>query len=441
MAFARRKSVKAGKTSTPAKPGVATEATPRVVNKDVRHAFTKAAKNSWSGSLEIVDRTHGCLAYVYFHEGDVYSVQVDGYRANIAARLVTAGVITPVQADHARTVEATTTWLVENGLVDVDNIGALHQEYLLATLAAVMELPKVKIKMHKGATTSALCTMPLTVEALSETLDLRHSRYMGTSEMLSPEGNPGTLVLEDAGAELPSDVNIPEIRVFRDKVAPGRTIDDIAGASGLTRAEAVHLAWMLVSAGVVSVLGHGTGGVDPHQWTVPEQFGSRALEAAPERKPVVAAAPTPAPAQSAAPTVAPIPTRVPAAVAAAVAHDGEPTFDEQGIVSESVEQPVVARVGAPVAPSAPADVPAADASPAPVAAATATVAAEMAPALVVSESALSSPDQVPLVAALVGDLKRDLVNAQQAQQNATALVVQLNSRLERLEVSLMQHAN
>ncbi len=437
MAFARRKSARAGKTSTPSKPGVATEATPRVVNEDVRHAFTKAAKNSWSGSLEIVDRTHGCTAYVYFHEGGVYSVQVDGYRANIAARLVTAGVITPVQADHARTVEATTTWLVENGLVDVDSIGALHQEYLLATLAAVMELPKVKIKMHKGATTSALCTMPLSVAALSETLDLRHSRYMGTSEMLSPEGNPGTLVLEDAGAELPSDVNIPEIRVFRGKVAPGRTIDDIAGASGLTRAEAVHLAWMLVSAGVVSVLGHGTGGVDPHQWTVPEQFGSRALEAAPELKPVVAAAPTPAPAEPAAPTVAPIPTPVPAAVAAAVAYDGETTFDEQGIFSESVEQPVVARVGAPVAPSAPADVPAADASPAPVAAAT----AEMAPAPVVSESALSSPDQVPLVAALVGDLKRDLGNAQQAQQNATALVVQLNSRLERLEASLMQHAS
>ena len=65
----------------------------------------------------------------------------------------------------------------------------------------------------------------------------------------------------------------------------------------------------------------------------------------------------------------------------------------------------------------------------------------MAPAPVVSESALSSPDQVPLVAALVGDLKRDLGNAQQAQQNATALVVQLNSRLERLEASLMQHAS
>ncbi|MEC9129458.1 MAG: hypothetical protein VX748_05645, partial [Actinomycetota bacterium] len=161
------------------------------------------------------------------------------------------------------------------------------------------------------------------------------------------------------------------------------------------------------------------------------------LEAAPELKPVVAAAPTPAPAEPAAPRVAPIPSPVPAAVAAAVAHDGEPTFDEQGIFSESVEQPVVARVGAPVAPSAPADVPAADASPAPVAAAT----AEMAPAPVVSESALSSPDQVPLVAALVGDLKRDLGAAQQAQQNATALVVQLNSRLERLEASLMQHAS
>ena len=436
MAFARRKSARAGKTSTPAKPGVATEATPRVVNKDVRHAFTKAAKNSWSGSLEIVDRTHGCTAHVYFHEGGVYSVQVDGYRANIAARLVTAGVITPVQADHARTVEATTTWLVENGLVDVDSIGALHQEYLLATLAAVMELPKVKIKMHQGATTSALCTMPLSVEALSETLDLRHSRYMETSEMLSPEGNPGTLVLEDAGAELPSDVNIPEIRVFRGKVAPGRTIDDIAGASGLTRAEAVHLAWMLVSAGVVGVLGHGTGGVDPHQWTVPEQFGSRALEAAPELKPVVAAAPTPAPSAPDAPTFAPIPAPVPAAVA----HDGEPTFDEQMIMNEIVEQPVVARVGAPVAPSTRADesaeVPSAHVSPAPEAAA----AAEIAPAPVVTEPAPLSAGQVPLVPALVADLKRDLVNVQHAQQNATALVLQLNSRLESLETSLMQPA-
>ncbi|MEL0282544.1 MAG: hypothetical protein VXA76_08500 [Actinomycetota bacterium] len=399
MAFARRKN---------AGSDLANEASTRVVNKDVHTALTKAAKSSWSGSVEIVDRAHGCTAHVYFHDGGVYSVQADGFRANIAARLVTAGVITPAQADHARTVESPATWLVENGLVDVDSVGALHQEYLLAALGAVMELPKVKVKTHKGQTTATLCTMPLSMQALADTLDLRHSRYVSTAAMLHPEGNPGSLVLEDAGADLPAEVNIPEIRVFRGKVAPGRTIDDIAGASGLTRAEAVHLAWLLVSTGVVSVLGHGTAGVDPHQWTVPEEFGSRALEPMPERKPVAA------------------PVAAPAPVAAA-----EPAFDEQPTIADVPAQAVAVE---PVAAHAVA----------------ATVATEqLAPAApvvetaapVMSEPAMSSVAEAPSVASAVSDLKRELINAQQAQNNATALVSELNARLERLEESLLQHAS
>ena len=399
MAFARRKN---------AGSDLANEASTRVVNKDVHTALTKAAKSSWSGSVEIVDRVHGCTAHVYFHEGGVYSVQADGFRANIAARLVTAGVITPAQADHARTVESPATWLVENGLVDVDSVGALHQEYLLAALGAVMELPKVKVKTHKGQTTATLCTMPLSMQALADTLDLRHSRYVSTAAMLHPEGNPGSLVLEDAGADLPAEVNISEIRVFRGKVAPGRTIDDIAGASGLTRAEAVHLAWLLVSTGVVSVLGHGTAGVDPHQWTVPEEFGSRALEPMPERKPVAA------------------PVAAPAPVAAA-----EPAFDEQSTIADAPVQPTAVE---PVAAHAVA----------------ATVAAEQivpaAPVVetaapVMTESATPSVAESPSVAAAVSDLKRELINAQQAQNNATALVSELNARLERLEESLLQHAS
>ncbi|NKB94585.1 MAG: hypothetical protein GKR84_08380, partial [Candidatus Nanopelagicales bacterium] len=68
MAFARRKN---------AGFDLANEASTRVVNKDVQAALTKAAKSSWSGSVEIVDRVHGCTAHVYFHEGGVYSVQAD----------------------------------------------------------------------------------------------------------------------------------------------------------------------------------------------------------------------------------------------------------------------------------------------------------------------------------------------------------------------------
>ena len=402
MAFARRKN---------AGSDLANEASTRVVNKDVQAALTKAAKSSWSGSVEIVDRVHGCTAHVYFHEGGVYSVQADGFRANIAARLVTAGVITPAQADHARTVDSPATWLVENGLVDVDSVGALHQEYLLAALGAVMELPKVKIKTHKGQTTATLCTMPLTMQALAQTLDLRHSRYVSTAAMLHPEGSPGSLVLEDAGADLPAEVSIPEIRVFRGKVAPGRTIDDIAGASGLTRAEAVHLAWLLVSTGVVSVLGHGTAGVDPHQWTVPEEFGSRALEPMPERKPV------------AAPVAAPAPAPVPATEAA---------FDELPIMANAPVQPTAVE---PVAVHAVAAHAVAVEQIAPVA----PVADTAAP--VMTESATSNVAEAPSVASAVSDLKRELINAQQAQNNATALVSELNARLERLEESLLQHAS
>ena len=402
MAFARRKN---------AGSDLANEATARVVNKDVQAALTKAAKSSWSGSIEIVDRVHGCTAHVYFHEGGVYSVQADDFRANIAARLVTAGVITPAQADHARTVDSPATWLVENGLVDVDSVGALHQEYLLAALGAVMELPKVKIKTHKGQTTATLCTMPLTMQALAQTLDLRHSRYVSTAAMLHPEGSPGSLVLEDAGADLPAEVSIPEIRVFRGKVAPGRTIDDIAGASGLTRAEAVHLAWLLVSTGVVSVLGHGTAGVDPHQWTVPEEFGSRALEPMPERKPV------------AAPVAAPAPAPVPATEAA---------FDELPIMANAPVQPTAVE---PVAVHAVAAHAVAVEQIAPVA----PVADTAAP--VMTESATSNVAEAPSVASAVSDLKRELINAQQAQNNATALVSELNARLERLEESLLQHAS
>ena len=59
----------------------------------------------------------------------------------------------------------------------------------------------------------------------------------------------------------------------------------------------------------------------------------------------------------------------------------------------------------------------------------------------ITESATSSVAEAPSVASAVGDLKRELINAQQAQNNATALVSELNARLERLEESLLQHAS
>ena len=63
------------------------------------------------------------------------------------------------------------------------------------------------------------------------------------------------------------------------------------------------------------------------------------------------------------------------------------------------------------------------------------------PAPVVTEAAPSSLAEAPSVASQVSDLKRELINAQQAQNNATVLVSELNARLERLEASLLQHAS
>ncbi|MEL0249671.1 MAG: hypothetical protein VXA23_06770, partial [Actinomycetota bacterium] len=60
---------------------------------------------------------------------------------------------------------------------------------------------------------------------------------------------------------------------------------------------------------------------------------------------------------------------------------------------------------------------------------------------VMTEPAMSSVAEAPSVASAVSDLKRELINAQQAQNNATALVSELNARLERLEESLLQHAS
>jgi hypothetical protein len=320
------------------------EPTDVVLNAHLVRDVESASKKGFTGALEATDRATGGSARLFFHAGGLYSVSVDGYEPLVLERLLASGV---VSSDRAATLrqEAIRAGVlpgvlaVQHGWLQVDTLATVHQEYLLASLGAVLVCDKVKVRPHKDMVTSEYCTLPLPVDPLLESVRVRGHRLATTWPTLAPEGSPARVVLRGTGSAVPANLSLPEFGVLCSAVDGHRTVDEVAAEGGFTRAEAVHLAGLLMAAGVLTIDVDAPPPSPPDRLLVPEAFGTvrgkaaqvgptahvepevrpesargSAEESEPEPAPAVILAPMPAPGPAPEPPVAPaVPSPAPTA--------------------------------------------------------------------------------------------------------------------------------
>ena len=237
-----------------------------------------------TGAVHLTDRRTDHTAIVYLYEGGVYSAELDGYLVPIAARLAAAGLLDQARRRAIAEVDsersAAGARAVAEGWVDVEVLGGMHQEFLLASLGAIVTLDRVKATVKRGAVTDVACCVPLPMRLALESTRLRRERLDADGQALCQslggrwvDGIP-SVILARSVAALPEGMRLPEFAAFAALCDGQRTLDEVAWLVGFTRAEAVHVARILAADGVLiraSAVAGPAGDVG-ERLLVPEQF-------------------------------------------------------------------------------------------------------------------------------------------------------------------------
>lgn len=257
-------------------PRAHTHATAPELNEHLVSRLTKLSGSGFCGSVEVVDRDSGSSAIIYLWDGGVYAVRLDGYEPDVATRLGVAGRLS--DDTIARVHERATgpdfgVAAVDDELLTVPALAAVHQEFLLAAVGQVLTRPHAKIHTHAGQFTAAYCTLPLAVQDLLDITHMRLERSVGTWEALGTSIAPGRLVLRVPERHEPVRTAMAEARAIAEAANGVRPLDEIAHALALTRAEALHIAALLVSQGVLSIDSRAGEPSASDALLVPEAFG------------------------------------------------------------------------------------------------------------------------------------------------------------------------
>lgn len=236
----------------------------------------RAHEDRFTGALEITARASGDHARIFLFDGGVYSVVLSGYRADPVTRLLTAGLITVGDATRLRQDRDPERSALEQGLIGIEAVATVHQELVLASVGAVVRAEPDGVARQEGAQSATACTVPLAVPDVLAAVELRAHRLAATWDAVCPDCTPGGAVLTRSVSVPPPASGLPEQQALAEALDGHRTLDQVAGALGLTRAEAVHLAASLVSTGAAEC-DHGrapgpSAGQSPGLW-VPEAFG------------------------------------------------------------------------------------------------------------------------------------------------------------------------
>lgn len=276
------------------------------LNPDIVDALERAATAALTGVIEVSDRAHKADARVYLYEGGVYAVDLDGYEPPVAARLDAAGRFDDLDPDERSMLGALPdpdamagAVAVERGWIPADALAQVHQEFVLAAAGAVLTLTRVRCRSRAGETTDRVCTLPLPVGSLVETVRLRTRRLADTWAMIDVVHAPGRGVLRRTDQTLQGAFSVGEIGLLAAELDGVRPLDVAASALGLTRAEAVYLASLLLNAGIAAVEPDADPAPASGLLLVPEEFGSRSAPRVSRTVPP-AARPTPPPGVTAA---------------------------------------------------------------------------------------------------------------------------------------------
>lgn len=236
-----------------------------------------AATRLLTGALEL--DSDGRIARIFLLDGAPYAVDLPGYTPRLASRMHAAGWIDAQQLESltaefpaASTVAGKVA--VERGWIDAEQLGQLHQEYLLASIGGICDASASNVRSDTGATTDRLCTIPVDLEGLVQTLRLRAERAASTWASLGVAEDPSQVVFH-AQSAVPEGMRLPEVLAVHETLETGRSADEVGEALGLTRAEATHILGALAGHGVVR---HSWGVTPPSigHLRVPEAFGDPA---------------------------------------------------------------------------------------------------------------------------------------------------------------------
>ena len=272
---------------------------PRLVLNDALVSELQAmARKKVTGALEVIDKAHGGTARLYLYEGGLYSVRLDGYEPRVGARLVASGAITVDDLDRL-------------GEVDDAGLGresgprgpAGSRDARDRASGVRARLARCGARAHQGQGEGAQGRRDgrAVHPAPSGRADLRrrrpsrgaHGVDLGGARWGHIAGHP---VLRHTSTALPSSMRLPELAALSEAADGASGLDTLAARTGLTRAEAVHLAALLIGAGVLAPV----AGVAPEgagsRLAVPEAFGTVAAVAPVRPQPVPVAEPGPEPA-------------------------------------------------------------------------------------------------------------------------------------------------
>ena len=250
-----------------------------------------------TGCVEV--DVHGTVgARVFLFEGAVYSVQAPAFTPDVGRRLLAAAA---VSAEQWRALAAAGPGsdagriAVAEGWVAPAAVNTVHQEFLLALLGAVLDLPGTAGRVVGGEVTAQACAAPIGLDVALQSVAARRERMADDWLHIPSTAGPAQTVLGPTGVPLPAALGLPEFTVFLESCDGSRTVDEAAALGGFTRAEAVHLSAILVSSGCLHVLGRTAAEDDAGACLVPEALSAERLVARPRREeppqPVVAPAP------------------------------------------------------------------------------------------------------------------------------------------------------
>jgi hypothetical protein len=275
------------------------------INAQVVSELSDMSRDSFTGSVRLKGRDSEILGEVFLFEGRIYAATITRYQPDVLARCVSAGYLSQEEGGFLQLrlngLAPVASEMVATGVVDLDSLAAVHQEFVLASVGALVLIPGASTERRPDQITSSICTLPLALDDLIAMVELRCRRLAQTAAELTRlsqrEGlcgsceHPGSLVmsviavLPDSGQEFVR-TTIPEVAATLARLDGLRSLDEIAKDCGFTRAEVVHIAQSLMEHELVNIESCGGGcqnecesetadsGEDFH-WLVPEQCGSR----------------------------------------------------------------------------------------------------------------------------------------------------------------------
>ncbi|MGB2838639.1 MAG: DUF4388 domain-containing protein, partial [Actinomycetes bacterium] len=229
----------------------------QVVSSAVEQVLVELSDAGATGCLTVTDPA-GEQAEVFFKDGQVYSVFVPGRRAQLGARLIASGDLSPEALTSALDVQTNELqgWrlgelLVHLGYVERPVVESFVVEQLRDATAALLEWPVAAHKFRKSKKTRQDVAPPSTVRDLLAEVEMRRHKW---SELIDSVGGQRGIPMLSARPDGASDVVLTSADwALLCKVDGARDIAELAAECGFTVFEAAHVVQSLVSAGLIDV--------------------------------------------------------------------------------------------------------------------------------------------------------------------------------------------